>query len=369
MDTQNRFKTSPLNQLENDPKDFTFFQAVRLLELFFIKNSGPIAQSKNGFIGTGTSHFYEGLRLQHKISLSFPASEIKKLKTHSLKQGSLERTQPLIQASIMGLAGVSGPLPQHYTDLILEQGRLGDHTLKDFLSFFDHRLLSFFYRAWVKNKIFMGYEQSYQSKDKIDWPEVAIQSFHGNSILFSSRKQQSSTLKKVGVFYAGLLSQRPRSAAGLQQLLRHYLSLPVQIISFEGMWLHLTSDAWTSLKRSSGHNQLGCSALLGRKVWSQDNKFTIVIGPLGLKDFLRFLFDKVFLKSLKELLEYYVNNNLDYSLQLLLKAEDVPRCQIKSKSCYKLGQNSWIMSKPSLHDKSDTILKRSRLGCIEKQEN
>ncbi len=57
----------------------------------------------------------------------------------------------------MGLTGPTGVLPYAYTELILERLRSKDNSLASFLDIFNHRMISFFYRAWEKYRFPVTY--------------------------------------------------------------------------------------------------------------------------------------------------------------------------------------------------------------------
>jgi hypothetical protein len=46
----------------------------------------------------------------------------------------------------MGIAGIQGPLPFPYTEMLIQRERNGDASLKDFLDVFNHRLISILHR-------------------------------------------------------------------------------------------------------------------------------------------------------------------------------------------------------------------------------
>lgn len=352
METKHGNEISPLKRLQQEPYRFTFFQAIRLFEnKCCIDPTLPSPLSLSD-LGKTALPRYEILRLRHKTSLSFPASQIYDFEPASFNQNTKRVTQPIITTSILGLTGATGALPQYYTDFILAQKRLGNTILIDFLGLFNHRLLSLYYRAWAKKCIFINYEKEQQLHSP-DYYALITKSFHGNA-LNSTQENHSADLNGASVFYAGILSQQPRSALGLTRLLKSYLSLDISIQPWKGEWLPLKANDWTILSSSKTYNQLGKSALVGHKVWSVQNKFTIIIGPLNYQKFQDFIPTSSFFNKLKTLINYYIDNHLTYSIILLLKKEHVPKCRLNSK--FQLGWNTWLLTKPSNVDKRDTCI-------------
>ena len=99
------------------PQDFSFFQAVRLLQRL-----AGIPEP----IGSFQHPQSEPVRLRTHASLSFPPSEI-----HSLKEK--QDAPPEMTVNFFGLTGPLGVLPTRYTELILERLYARDTTLRDFL--------------------------------------------------------------------------------------------------------------------------------------------------------------------------------------------------------------------------------------------
>ena len=128
--------------LRTEPYRFEFFQAVRILERLFQHSVGTDANPED-----------EVVRFRAHQSLLFPPSEI---------YGIVEQPDGRLSMTVafMGLTGPSGALPRHYTELVIDRLRHKDRTLRDFLDLFNHRLIALFYRAWQKNRFWIGYEHA-----------------------------------------------------------------------------------------------------------------------------------------------------------------------------------------------------------------
>ena len=73
-------------------------------------------------------------------SLAFPASQI--------QEAEFPQDAPSkVTVNFMGLTGPEGVLPNPYTSLIIERLRDSDHSLRDFLDLFNHRMISLFYNS------------------------------------------------------------------------------------------------------------------------------------------------------------------------------------------------------------------------------
>src|ERR1043165_7452767 len=106
----------PLNQeLLEEPYRFEFFQAVRLPEKIFPERK-PVG-------GDALPH-EEIARFRSRMGLQFPASEIHELKEDFDEQTEREKLEMFI--NFMGMVVVSGVMPVHYTELIMERVRYRD---------------------------------------------------------------------------------------------------------------------------------------------------------------------------------------------------------------------------------------------------
>ncbi len=118
------------------PFEFDFFQAVRLLHLILNDRVG---------VGRIAKPEDEPVRFKVRQSLEFAASSL-----HSL---SADTDPPEMTVAFLGLTGIQGVLPHHYTEHILARAQSRDFAMAEFLDLFNHRILSLFYRAWEKHRL------------------------------------------------------------------------------------------------------------------------------------------------------------------------------------------------------------------------
>jgi type VI secretion system protein ImpH len=335
-------KIPVIEKLYQSPTQFNFFQAVRLFELEqFLKQGG-----KRGKLGSYFPIQEESVFLKGKTSLEFSITGIESVKK------TAEDELPQLFVNFLGLNGPNGSLPFQDTFLILRRVRDGDQVLKDYLDSFNHRLLSFFYRAWAKNRFYIGFENKDSS---LDTGARIFKSLHGETI-FSS---QNILPKHFGIFFSGILLQKPSSFEGLKCLLEGLLLFPVTIKNNLEKWILIPPEEQTTFrsKNNAGYNDLGVNAVLGKKFCSCDTYFQVSIGPLDWDQFEKLLPESNLLQKTLKVIRYYTPQQLKYELQLVLKADQVPKCQLKRKESFRLGLNTWLLQKVCDRDKGDTVLR------------
>ena len=133
--------------------------------------------------------------------------------------------------------------------------------------------------------------------------------------------------------YAGLLSQWPRSATALEQLLRDALSEPkLRVLEFIGQHYELSPESQTCLGRWL---RAWDEPVLGDRVPLQDAKFRIQIGPLRLDAYRRFLpagvetcGDGALFSALVELTQLFVGPALEFDIELVLDEAEAWGCAL-----------------------------------------
>lgn len=319
------------------PYEYDFFQAVRLLHLMLNDRPG---------VGEIARPNDEPVRFKIRQSLEFPASSI-----HSL---TAESDPPQMAVAFMGLTGVQGALPHHYTEHILARAQAKDFTMAEFFDLFNHRLLSLFFRAWEKHRFPTRFQLSaaHERTDDVtqylfDWIGLGTARLRGRLAIDD----------QALIRYAGLLGQRPACAISLRAILRDHFGVPVEIEEFVGAWYRLKAEDQSDLAATAMNNCLGEGAIAGDAVWDPQARFRVRLGPLSLEEFLKFLPETRAVKELRDLVRFYVGPVLRFDLQLVLKAEDVPWATLGEEGAEgpRLGWCGWLKTGEFGKDAGDAV--------------
>jgi type VI secretion system protein ImpH len=322
--------------LHETPQEFQIFQAVRLLERL---------QPDRAPVGRFVSPSKEVVRFAAHCSFPFPASQIQEIEWPGEAGGA-----PKVVINFMGLTGPSGILPLYYTGLIVERVRQKDPAMRDFLDMFNHRMISLFYQAWEKYRFSVAFER--RERDRF--------SHHLLDLIGMGTKGMEHRLAVRDhslMFYSGLLSLHPRSAAALQRILWDYFNVPVEIEQFVGAWHPLDEPDLCRFEAESPSEQLGAGAIVGDEIWNQQSGVRIKLGPMGLQQYLDFLPSGTAHAPLKSLANFIARGDMDFEVQLILKKEEVPECELGlvDGPLPRLGWTSWAKTQPKPEDAGDTI--------------
>ncbi len=349
---------SVVDRLFRDPHRFDFFQAVRVLEWQAKRDARDPRLAPRRAIGHDHDPREEVVRLRAETSLTFPGNAVA-----AAEPGQAGRPPQLVGA-FLGLVGPLGVLPQHYTELVIRSLRERNRALRDFLDVFHHRAMSLFYRAWAKYRLPVTFERGIDNRDP-DPTTTAIAGFVGIGTPALTRRL--AVEDETILHYAGLLSRGSRSAADLQDLLSEYLGRPVAVDCFVGGWLPIAEDGQTRLPDATDpqgrHGRLGIDALAGDRAWDVQGKFRLRIGPLDREQFRDFMPEGREFRKLQDLVRLYVGPELDFELQVSLKAPHVPAARLAAPcaegetdpDAARLGWSGWVLHAPSPVDRADAV--------------
>jgi type VI secretion system protein ImpH len=349
--TASPLEASPLDDvLFEEGYRFDFFQAVRVLERLY-----PERQP----VGRDAPPSSEAVRFRSHLSLSFPPSAIYEIARAEEGDGPAQMT-----VAFMGLTGLLGVLPRHYTELLLERMRRKDEGLRDFLDLFNHRLISFFYRAWEKYRFPIAYERAVSKGDGED--RFTRHLFDLIGLGTKGLRGRLEVEDEPLIFYAGLLAQHPRSASALEGLLTDYFEVPVTVTQFIGQWLPLSEANRSRLGWGEVNNALGVNAVAGSRVWDQQANFRLRLGPLTFAQFCQFLPSGDGFRTLGAITRFSAGEECDFDVQLNLRAAEVPRCRLggNGEHAVRLGWSAWLKSQEFTSDADDAIFagRLSRTG-------
>lgn len=328
----------PLNQkLSDEPYRFEFFQAVRLMEKIFPEKRpvGGKAMPKD-----------EIVRFRSRVALDFPASEIHEIRESLDEKTEEQKTEMLV--NFMGMVGVSGVMPTPYTDLVLDRIRHRDTSMWAFLDIFTHRSVSMFYRAWCKYRFPIGYERGDDAFTSylFDIGGLGTKGIRGRMSL-----ADESLLP-----YIGLIAQKPHSCNALENILSDYFGVTAKIKQFFGQWLALDSSDYTRL--GERNNRLGESVIAGTRIWEQQSKFRVRLGPLTFKQFQAFLPNGTAYAPMKSIVRFMTGLEFDFDVQLLLQSKQVPSSILTTRAQRKpmLGWTTFLKTKPFKVDDGQVVL-------------
>jgi len=256
--------------------------------------------------------------------------------------------------NFMGLTGPLGVLPLYYTQQVIERTRARDTAARDFLDLFNHRMLSLFYQAWEKYRVAVQYERG--GYDRLS---QYLRDLIGLGTKGLQRRQ--AVADDALIYYAGLLGQRPRSAQALQQLLEDYFGVPVAVEQFAGAWFALerSNQCWLEERRDASE-RLGWGAVVGDEVFDEQSRARVRLGPLTLAQYSDFLPTGTAYQPLRGLLRFF-SDEVDFEVQLVLKREEVPPCELgaEDETAPVLGWVTWVKTVGMARDPGDTVLRQA----------
>jgi type VI secretion system protein ImpH len=354
-------------RLWEEPYAFDFFQAVRILERLYpdrraVGREGPARG--------------EVARFRAHLSLSFPPSAL-----YELDRPTESLPAPLMTVAFFGLYGPSGVLPRHYTELLLRLQRDGKGpektALRAWFDLFNHRVIALFFRAWEKYRFYVPYERKEYALSEPDPFTRALLSMVGlgtprlrHRLRVSFWDEVDDQLQErilaeiddlVLLHYGGFLAHRRCNAVSLEAMLADYFRLPVRVRQFQGQWLRLDEANQSRMGPDGPNNLLGTNLVAGDRVWDVQGKIRIRVGPLTYPQFTEFLPDRTPVARRKQffvlvhLVRLFVGPALDFDVQVVLRADEVPWCKLGGEGGSQLGWNTWVRSLAFPHDVDDPV--------------
>lgn len=308
------------SQLYQEAYEFEFSQAIRILEAL---------EPKADAFGEGVDPLKEALQVKARLTLSVSSSDL-----YSVSMPLASDNRPILTVNFLGLAGIQGPLPTPYTELVLDRLRQKDTASRDFLDIFNHRLTAFWHRS--RKKVVLGMDQIP--------PEATVA---GKTFLDLLGLNSSYFKHKLGVpdrsllAFAPLFWQRTKSTAGLHQLLKSYFNTPIRIEETQGHWREAILQDFTLIGNLHGqHNALGQSTILGKRSWDQAAGIKISLPQLSWKKYLSHLPGQHGHAALASLTQFYAGIQPNFEFYAHVKHDEIPPTCLGNHA--RLGQTTWL---------------------------
>ncbi|MCF7699896.1 type VI secretion system baseplate subunit TssG [Loktanella sp. M215] len=322
-------------RLTATPESHHIFAALRIIEAQY-----PAAPR----MGRSRRPREDAVRLGQEPRMAFPPSTISGFRAPGGEPGRLTNL-------FFGMFGPHGPLPAHLTEYARE--RMINRRDPSFVAFADmltHRLMSLMYRAWVTGQPAVDFDRG--GTAAFSNHVAALAGLHGAA--FQGRDAMPDLAKR---HFSGLLGTSVKNAEGLLAILSAFLKVPVRIQELVGCWLALEPEDQWQLGRRDGLGQgggLGRTSSLGARVWSRSAKFRLIVGPVGRADYDRLLPGQPTMDRLAAIVRGYGGDTLDYDVNVVLRAADVPRASLGQGTA--LGHTSWLAARRTASDAADLYL-------------
>ena len=304
-----------LRNLEAEPWRFDYFTVLRHLERTFKDRPriSDTAARREEFVQFGQDPYME-----------FPASNLARV-----VQGD---NKPLkVFVKYLGLLGPQGALPLAMTEEIYHYVLAGDDAFPRFLDIFNNRFIQLFFRAWADSRPIVQHDRPDADR---------FVAYIGSAIGVGSKPYQNldSVPDPVKLGFAGLLGAQVKSTSRLAGAICGMFNVRAEIDEFVGTHLAIEAAELTMLGKC--YNALGEDALLGRTVFSVQDKIRIRIFTKSLAQYIRFLPTGDLCEPLADLVFFYNGEQLDWDTELAIPTGAAE--PIKLGRFGQLGWTSWM---------------------------
>ena len=282
-----------LRNLEAEPWRFDYFTVLRHLERTFSDRPriSDSAARREEFVQFGQDPYME-----------FPASNLART-----VQGD---NKPLkVFVKYLGLLGPQGALPLATTEEAYHYVLAGDDAFPRFLDIFNNRFIQLFFRAWADSRPIAQHDRPDADR---------FVAYIGSAIGIGSGPYQNldSVPDPVKLGFAGLLGAQVKSTSRLTGAICGMFNVKAEVEEFVGTRLVIEAAEWTIL--GARYNTLGEDALLGRTVFSVQDKIRIRIFTNSLAQYIRFLPTGDLCEPLADLVFFYNGEQLEWDAELAI---------------------------------------------------
>jgi type VI secretion system protein ImpH len=281
--------TESLKIIENDiienGSSYDFFQAYRLLQN--INDTYPITARRPE----------RKIDVRPELGLGYAESDISEVKLLD-KQRGYE-----VVSQLAGLYGVASPLPDFYTEELLDNEWDDLDAPREFLDLLHKQLFPKLYSAWRLYKLNFN---AIEKEESSYWQLLY-------SLLGDADDNTDESIKKLKLRYFNLFSNKERSTDGLLVIIKDLLDIDqAQIEEFCQQTVKIPQNLLCQLGQ---HNhQLG-EAHIGCEIWDQNHGIKIKTGNISEIQYLALVGDKIKFNQLISLVKSYIRKPLQVNIE------------------------------------------------------
>ena len=303
--------------------DFYTESTISQMHLFaFIRGIESLSDFKYG-IGDEIRFADNPVRFKQTAFLNFPNKQINAI---DIKEGILN-----IDVKGFGLFGPNGSLPIHITEMIYERKIHQKDTLfNDFVDIFHNRLIALFYKSW----------RDAQDVTSLENEDTWKFSKYIASILgIENQKESKRSLHHYDQFYnSSLLLNQNMPLENFRAILTNFFEADVEIEEYIGQWID--ASAFSINLENKNQITLGQGFLVGDKIFDITQKIRLVIGPIDLQKYLKFMRGQKLANQLIEWVGQYTRHQFDWDVDFIVDYTTIPESSLSSGVA--LGLTSWL---------------------------
>lgn len=330
-------KTQIMDRLLTGSASFSFVQAVRLILHKIVSESGIENASRDEILE-------KAVRVRPELSLRFPGTDVTGVERIRENPETFR-----ITATFLGLYGASSPLPSFYTEDLIDEYNEEKSIRRDFVDIINHGLYPSFFRIWSKYRLFYKICEEEDPKTiHILYSLLGLENDRLRNRIFNLEKYYR---------YTGLAIQFPRSAEGLETMIEDFFNLASKVKVRQCVFRKVPIPADQYAKLGKSYCTLGEDTVIGTWVEDISGKFEIQISGADADTLHFFLPDGPAFGELLQIVEFYVNQPLEWGLAVELDGGEIETAQPGSDRWANLGWNTWLFSQTERPENVSTVLK------------
>ncbi|USO02243.1 MAG: type VI secretion system baseplate subunit TssG [Alphaproteobacteria bacterium] len=269
------------------------------------------------FINTELFALIDKLLLEQEINLndrkklSFEQNLTFANQMTDINKVSIEDDRIIVKSNVLNLLGAYGPIPNIYNELFLDETRNKNHSIKDFLDIFHHKLLVLAYYIHKQNSPEL-IRHMLKNFAPVDLPNLSL-----NQYFF----------------------QKTKTTLGIVEIVQDFLKQRVIDCLWKGEFVYL--EATTCGKLGQRYNSLGKNTLLGKMYYEHSTLCRLELEPMTFECFIEIFKHK--LSQLKTIYRAYLPLMTQLKLKFNIKPFKAKRTTLK-KELY-LSVNSILTSR------------------------